>query len=118
MSKLSVDMSASARNDVSRIFHALAQTNNSEIAGQLSIDASTLSRMKNEKKNNGLSEIEIACALFSLLGFKIVPKSYESLDKETAQAMFHMTKLYVNRVESVDDLFHHEVSERKEELGY
>ena len=52
MSKLSVDMSASARNDVSRIFHALAQTNNSEIAGQLNIDASTLSRMKNEKKSS------------------------------------------------------------------
>ena len=118
MSKLSPELSASTRNDISRIFQALAQTNNSELANLLGVDASTLSRMKNDKKSNGLTEIETACALFSLLGFKIVPKSYESLDRDTAASMFHMMKCYINRVESVDDLFHSEISERKEELGY
>ena len=77
-----------------------------------------LSRMKNDKKSNGLTEVENACVLLSLLGFKVVPKTYESLDRETAASMFHMMKCYINRVESVDDLFHSEISERKEELGY
>jgi hypothetical protein len=118
MSKVSIELSASARNDMSRIFQALAQTNNSELAVQLGVDASTFSRMKNDKKSNGLSEVENACALFSLLGFKIVPKSYESLDRDTAASMFHMMKCYINRVESVDDLFHSEISGQKEKLGY
>lgn len=118
MSKVSIEMSASARNDITRVFNALAQANNSVLAERLGVDPSTLSRMKNDKKSNGLTEIENACVLLSLLGFKVVPKTYESLDRETAASMFHMMKCYINRVESVDDLFHNEISERKEELGY
>lgn len=50
MSKLLVDLSASARNGVSRILQALASNKNIEIAEHLNVDASTLSRMKTTRK--------------------------------------------------------------------
>ncbi|TCB71600.1 transcriptional regulator [Acinetobacter sp. ANC 4216] len=118
MNKLSIELSASARNDVSRILQALAKGKNSDIAEQLGVDPSTISRMKNDKKNNGLTEIETLCELLSCIGLKIVPKEYQSIDKSRVEALLVMSKSWMNRIESVDDLFHDEVSERKEELGY
>lgn len=118
MNKLSIDMSASARNDVSRILQALAKSKNSGIAEHLGVDPSTISRMKNDKKNNGLTEIEMFCELLSCLGLKIVPKEYQSIDKSRVEALLVMSKSWMSRIETVDDLFHDEVSERKEELGY
>ncbi|MGL5141699.1 MAG: hypothetical protein ACRC69_09995 [Acinetobacter baumannii] len=73
MSKLSVDISASARNGVSRILHGLDISNQKEIAEQLKVDPSTITRLKTDKKNNGLNEIEMFCELLSLLGLKVVP---------------------------------------------
>lgn len=57
MSKLLVDLSASARNDVSRILHGLDSGNQKEIVEQLSVDPSTITRLKKDKKNNCLNEI-------------------------------------------------------------
>lgn len=118
MSKLLAGLSASARNDVTRILHALATNKNVEIAQHLNVDASTLSRMKNEKKNNGLTEIEVFCELLSCLGLKVVPKDYQSIDKERVAALLVMSKSWMNRIETVDDLFHDEISGQKEKLGY
>ncbi|CAP00668.1 hypothetical protein ABSDF1322 [Acinetobacter baumannii SDF] len=50
MSKLSVDISASARNGVSRILHGLDISNQKEIAEQLKVDPSTINRLKTDKK--------------------------------------------------------------------
>ena len=118
MSKVSTELSASARNDVSRILQALAASKNAEIAEHLNVDASTLSRMKNDKKNNGLTEIESFCELLSCLGLKIVPKDYQSIDKERVAALLVMSKSWMSRIETVDDLFHDEISGQKEKLGY
>lgn len=118
MSKLSIEMSASARNDVARILNALATSNNSAIAEQLHIDPSSLSRMKNDKKANNLTEIETLCELLSCLGLKVVPKEYQSIDKSRVEALLVMSKSWMSRIESVDDLFHDEISERKDALGY
>ena len=49
MNKVSIDLSASARNDASRILQALATSKQSELAEQLGVDPSSLSRLKNEK---------------------------------------------------------------------
>ncbi len=87
MSKLSVDISASARNGVSRILHGLDISNQKEIAEQLKVDPSTITRLKTDKKNNGLNEIEMFCELLSLLGLKVVPKDYQSIDKERVAAL-------------------------------
>ncbi|EMN4034395.1 transcriptional regulator [Acinetobacter baumannii] len=118
MSKLSVDISASARNGVSRILHGLDISNQKEIAEQLKVDPSTITRLKMDKKNNGLNEIEMFCELLSLLGLKVVPKDYQSIDKERVAALLVMSKSWMNRIETVDDLFHDEISGQKEKLGY
>lgn len=118
MSKVSIELSASARNDVSRILQALATGNNSEIATLIGVDPSTVSRMKNDKKTNGLTEIETLCKLLSCLGLKIVPKEYQSIDKSRVEALLVMSKSWMSRIESVDDLFHDEISGQKEKLGY
>lgn len=118
MNELSVGITPSARNNVSRVLNALASHNNQALAKNLDIDPSTLSRMKNDKKNNGLTEIEQFCALLNAIGLKVVPMSYESIDKDTAASMLHLSKCYINRFETVDDLFHEEVSLNKSKLGY
>ena len=51
MSKVSIELSASARNDASRILHGLDSSNQKEIAEQLGVDPSTVTRMKTDKKN-------------------------------------------------------------------
>ena len=53
MSKVLIELSESARNARSMILQALAVVNNGEVANQLGLDPTTLSKMKNEKKNNG-----------------------------------------------------------------
>ena len=118
MNQLSGAIAPSARNNVSRVLNALASHNNHALAKSLDIDPSTLSRMKNDKKNNGLNEIEMFCELLSLLGLKVVPKDYQSIDKERVAALLVMSKSWMNRIETVDDLFHDEISGQKEKLGY
>lgn len=85
MSKLSINLSASARNDASRIMHGLDSGNQKEIAEQLQVDPSTITRLKTDKKNNGLNEIEMFCELLSLLGLKVVPKIIKVLIKKEWQ---------------------------------
>ena len=118
MNKVSIELSASARNGVSRILQALATSKQGDLADQLGVDPSTLSRMKNELKNNSLTEIEMFCELLSCLGLKIVPKEYQSIDKSRVEALLVMSKSWMSRIESVDDLFHDEISGQKEKLGY
>lgn len=118
MSKVSIDLSASARNDVARILQALANSKQGELADQLGVDPSTISRLKNDKKTNGLSEVEMFCELMSCLGLKVVPKEYQSIDKSRVEALLVMSKSWMSRIETVDDLFHDEISERREALGY
>lgn len=118
MNKLSIDLSASARNDVSRIMHGLDSGNQKEIAEQLKVDPSTITRPKKDNKNNSLNEIEMFFELLSLLGLKVVPKDYQSIDKERVAALLVMSKSWMNRIETVDDLFHDEISGQKEKLGY
>jgi transcriptional regulator with XRE-family HTH domain len=118
MSKVSIELSASARNGVSRVLQGLDLGNQKEIAEHLCVDPSTVTRLKTDKKNNGLNEIEIFCELLSCLGLKIVPKEYQSIDKSRVEALLVMSKSWMSRIESVDDLFHDEISVQKEKLGY
>lgn len=118
MNKLSIELSASARNGVSRVLQALATGKQGELADQLGVDPSALSRMKNDRKNNNLTEIEMFCELLSCLGLKIVPKEYQSIDKARVEALLVMSKSWMSRIDTVDDLFHDEISGQKEKLGY
>jgi len=54
----------------------------------------------------------------SCLGLKIVPKEYQSIDKSRVEALLVMSKSWMSRIDTVDDLFHDEISGQKEKLGY
>ena len=63
-------------------------------------------------------EIQTFCELLSCLGLKIVPKEYQSIDKSRVEALLVMSKSWMSRIDTVDDLFHDEISGQKEKLGY
>ncbi|MBV6573036.1 hypothetical protein JL980_08795 [Acinetobacter baumannii] len=118
MSKLSNDLSARARNTRALVIQALASKNNCEISDRLGVDASTLSRMKNDKKSNGLSEIENACALLDVLGLKVIPENYECYDRQFVESIFFLARLSMARASDINDYQHTDLSKRLSELGY
>ncbi len=120
MSKVSPELLAMARNDVSRIIQGLNSTNQSKIAEQIGIDPGTLSKWKNDKQSNGLTFIENCCVLLRSLEIKPVPVTYRMIREEKLQALFVMSKAWMGRMESVDDLFQDDISEfgMDVEFGY
>lgn len=92
MSKVSIELSASARNNEALILHTLDSSNQKTIAESLGIDASTLSRMKTDKKdNNNLTQVEFISAFLTELGLKIVPEKDVYCSPEIAEA----TRVYL-----------------------
>ena len=114
------DLPASARDSISRVLKVLATRNNSQIAEQLGLDPSSFSRMKNDKKSNGLSDIETVCAMLDSIGLKIVPKHYRLIHEEKLSALLVMSKAWMRRLSSVDDLFQDDIDDHRIdiELGY
>ena len=86
MSRVSIELSASAINDASLILRAINASNQSKVAEQLGIDASTLSRMKNDKKSNDLTDIELLSGLLSAVGLKVVNANDVYCSPEVAEA--------------------------------
>ncbi|ARG13842.1 hypothetical protein [Acinetobacter phage A785.1] len=91
MSKVSNELPASASNNESLILQALNASNQRQVAEKVGIDASTLSRMKNDKKNNGLTEIEFISFLLTAIGLKVVQESDVYCSPEIAEA----TRVYL-----------------------
>lgn len=111
MNKLSIELSARARNEASRVVRALASCNQGQIAEQLGLDPSTLSRMKNDKKTNGLTEIENCLVLLDILGYKTVNKKYRMIREEKLNALFVMAKAWMESKQSVDDFFQDDIED-------
>ncbi|MBF7687052.1 transcriptional regulator [Acinetobacter rathckeae] len=111
MNKLSTELSARARNEVARVLQALASCNQGQIAEQLGLDPSTLSRMKNDKKTNGLTEIENCLVLLDILGYKTVNKKYRMIREEKLNALFVMAKAWMESKQSVDDFFQDDIED-------
>ncbi|MEJ5037405.1 XRE family transcriptional regulator [Acinetobacter johnsonii] len=86
MSRVSIELPASAINDASLILRAINSSNQSKVAEQLGIDASTLSRMKNDKKSNDLTDIELLSGLLSAVGLKVVNANDVYCSPEVAEA--------------------------------
>lgn len=86
MSRVSIELPASAINDASLILRAINSSNQSKVAEQLGIDASTLSRMKNDKKSNNLTDIELLSGLLSAVGLKVVNANDVYCSPEVAEA--------------------------------
>lgn len=120
MSKLSIELTASARNSIARVMRTLASKNNSQIAEELGLDPTTFSRMKNDKKSNGLSDLENACVILDKVDLKVVPKNYKLIHEEKLAALLVMSKAWMGRVDSVDDLFQDDIEDLGLgiELGY
>lgn len=120
MSKVLNELPASARNDHSRILHALNSNNQARIAEQMGLDPSTITKWKNDKQSNGLTLIENCCALLRLLAMKPVPANYRMIREDKLQALFVMSKAWMGRMDSVDDLFQDDIVDlgMDIELGY
>lgn len=86
MSKVLIELDASASNNASLILKAINFSNQGRIADQLGIDASTLSRMKNDKKSNNLTDIELLSGLLSAVGLKVVNANDVYCSPEVAEA--------------------------------
>lgn len=91
MSKVLLELSETARNNGSLILRHINASNQSKVADQVGVDASTLSRFKNDKKNSGLTEIEFIAVLLSAVGLKVVPESDVYCSPEIAEA----TRVYL-----------------------
>lgn len=86
MSKVSIEDNSSASNNASLILRAINASNQSKVAEQLGVDASTLSRMKNDKKSNDLTDIELLSGLLSAVGLKVVNANDVYCSPEVAEA--------------------------------
>lgn len=86
MSKVSIEDNASALNNASLILRAVNSSNQSRVAEQLGVDASALSRMKNDKKSNNLTDIELFSGLLSAVGLKVVNANDVYCSPEVAEA--------------------------------
>ncbi|HAV4261136.1 TPA: transcriptional regulator, partial [Acinetobacter baumannii] len=84
------------------------------------IDPSTLSRMKNDRKSNGLTELENCLVLLDILGFKTVLKKYRMISEEKLNALFVMSKAWMESKQTIDDLFQDDIEDFGMcfELGY
>ncbi|RYL22208.1 XRE family transcriptional regulator [Acinetobacter piscicola] len=105
MSKVLIELSESARNARSMILQSLAVVNNGEVASKLGLDPTTLSKMKNEKKNNGLSELDVFCELLQLIGLKIVDADDVYCSLETAEATRELLRNCFNSPDYMRILF-------------
>ncbi|MCU4483535.1 hypothetical protein [Acinetobacter ursingii] len=118
MSKLSIDSSARARNIHSLVLQRLGIVVNSTIAEELGQDGPWLSKFKNDRKNNGLTELETVCMLLDKLGLKVIPEQYQCYDKQLIDSIFFLARLSMNRASEINDFQHTAIAPRLEEYGY
>lgn len=93
MSKVLIELSASARNNEALILQALDSGNQKELAESLGVDASTISRMKTDKRDaNNLTQVEFISAFAAALGLKLVEANAVYCSPEIAEA----TRVYLS----------------------
>lgn len=93
---------SSAVAEKARKFHSLAlqrvasvgQTN---IATQLQVSESTISRFVS-------ADLERACEVMAILGLKVVPVDMKCYPKDQIEAIFTLARASMNRVEDVEQL--------------
>lgn len=92
MSKVSIELSAMARNIESVILQAMNSGNQGRIAEHIGVNASTVSRKKTDKKPSGLTEIEEVSIFIESLGLKLVEADAIYCSPEIAEA----TRVYLS----------------------
>lgn len=104
MCKLSPEQIARANKSHTRILQALDKTQQNNIAVALGCDESKVSRAK--------SDLQWFCQVLAVCGLKVVPTEFKALDRDFVDALLVMNKKLMNRVQTVDDLAHDEMSQR------
>lgn len=118
MSKVSIELSARARNMHSLILRRLGEVVNSALADDLGFDGPWLSKFKNERKNNGLTDLETLCVMLDKLGFQVIPENFQCYDKQLIDSIFFLARLSMNRASEINDFQHISIFPRLEEFGY
>ena len=114
MSQVSIDLSARARKGYTRLLRSLESSNEAQLAAALGMDGSSLSRLKNDKRQNGLTNLETFCGILEALGLKVVPQEMQCFSRERVEALFVLSKGWMNRAHTVDDLFQDELGDRED----
>ena len=105
MTKVLIELSENARNTQSQILQPLAVINNGDIAKRLNIDGATFSRFVNEKKTNGLTNIEMFSEMLNMLGLKVVPADHVFCSEEVVEATRILLKNAFNSPDYMKLLF-------------
>ncbi|ENX06540.1 hypothetical protein [Acinetobacter courvalinii] len=118
MSKVSIELSARARNTHTAVLQRLGVVTNSTLAEDLGQDGPWLSKFKNDKKNNGLTDLETVCVLLDKLGLKVIPESYECYDKKFVEAIFFLARMQITHSADINDYQFASIAPRLAEFGY
>lgn len=118
MSKVSVELSARARNTHTLILQALARVVNSSLAEEMGVDGPWLSKFKNDKKSNGLTDLETLCILLDKLGLKVIPESYECYERKFVEAIFFLARMQITNSGDINDYQFASIAPRLAEFGY
>lgn len=118
MSKVSIELSARARNTHSLLLQRLAAVVNSALAEELGLDASWLSKFKNERKNNGLTDLETFCVMLDKLGVQIIPNTYQCYEKKFVEAIFFLARMQITNSGDINDYQFASIAPRLAEFGY
>ena len=69
------------------MLRALAQAGQRPVASRLSVDESTISRMKSEGR------LSLVCQLLDALGLKVVPQTMKCYDPEYIESIFKLAQV-------------------------
>lgn len=118
MSKVSIELSARARNTHTQILQRLAVIVNSTLADELGLDASWLSKFKNDRKNNGLTDLETICVMLDKLGVQVIPETYECYERKFVEAIFFLARMQITNSGDINDYQFASIAPRLAEFGY
>lgn len=99
MSKLSNEQCAWSRNMQSQILQAIASVGQAVAADCLSVDSSTITRLKDV-------HLENFCKLLAVLDLKVVPKNMKCYNPSKVAVLYALARDNLMRSEEVDDFFH------------
>ena len=109
MSQLSKDQAAWSRNMQSQVLQALASTGQAVAAEAISVDSSTMTRLKDV-------HLVKLCNLMAILGLKVVPRNMKCYNPVKVEMLYALARDNLMKSEQVDDFFH-EDARQQIELG-
>ncbi|MEJ5137757.1 hypothetical protein GJV03_08065 [Acinetobacter sp. RIT698] len=118
MSKVSIELSARARNTHSLVLQSLGSVVNATLGEEIGFDGPWVSKFKNDKKNNGLTDLETICVLLDKLGLKVIPGSYECYDRKFVEAIFFLARMQITNSGDINDYQFASIAPRLAEFGY